>query len=1507
MKTIILKSSYVFLILVLVLTNKVFLDCQRYVKVEGTDEGSCETAENACLTILFAVGVSTAGDTVCVGPGTYNFAEEIKPQEDLTLLATSYPEEETIIDGESCDIMRGFTIQKNNFTINGFTIQNFNPVLMQNSWGIPFYLDCERNDDPKLVQFINCNITNNVAEIGTIYNSGCNLYFENVTIQNNNATLKSSGLLCTRPGPDKPEITYSNLIISNNNAPTYDNIVNNEITGSESDGPSCVLANGMNLMNCDECNKGGNCNLATGDCDCLPGSSLPSCEFCQPGQYSTEVNSNICSTCDVGEFNTKSGLTECSDCGLGYYQNQTGESDCLECEVGHYANETAQSSCRECETGHYQNQTGQSECQKCDKGEYQDHKGQSFCEKCEKGSYNEMLGSKSKSDCLGCPKGTYNNKPGATSMGDCLSCQKGFYNSNENQSKCLECETGTYANQTRQLECHECDLGFYQSQPGQSGCKECEVGNYQNETAQSYCQKCGAGYYADKKGQSECLKCKIGYYVDEKGLSTCTDCKKGSYAKSEGQSQCQTCEVGHYQNETAESSCRECETGSYTDERGQSECQKCDKGEYQDHKGQSFCEKCEKGSYNEKLGSKSKSDCLGCPKGTYNNKPGATSMGDCLSCQKGFYNSNENQPKCQECLVGHYQDQTRQYSCHECETGSYTNQTGQSGCQKCDKGEYQDHKGQNFCNKCLSGSYNSKLGSTSENDCIQCEIGTYSDQEGASSCKLCSQGQYNNNRNSTTCLDCQAGSYSNREGQTFCKHCLAGEYQDQAGTMTCQPCPFNTWQSTTRSSECNYCSMHSITLTTNTINPKECFCIVGYYGEAGQNCEKCPENGICDQLNQQYPNPKEGYWSSKIAPLDLIKCKIEDACPGNEIEKCNDELGYTGIKCEECMEGFYKFEEQCLICPDNNWARLFIAFVLLLIFVLALIFIAKKGENYFGSLTILVSFFQIIVLFPKMYFNWPFKIQNFFKNFTFFNLNIDMLALECSFNLSYTEKWFLIMLLPIVIILLFVCFYYLILLHSKIVKKIGPKFLNKFPNLFIKPSKNQQNKFLKPFTYLKYYHFSFWVNGMDKNDLKVFMNNCINSFVAFIFLMYLILCLKIFEIFDCAKISNSNSQNYSYSLKANLKYNCYDGWWYKMLPFVIIFGILYIIGIPVFLGWSLYYHSRKVDENTFNQRFGLLTSKFRKEWFFWEFVLTFRKITVVVIVLYLSNSPNIQIIIFIILFLFLILIQSYCNPFNTSPRNFLEFSLLVITEFILFCGLYFVSEEFKNSSEKTKDIVANLIIFFLTLSIFLWLVIVIIEIKSTIKARNKLKLKNKLSLSSGDNIKGNRNNNKKKKRVIKKKNLSNNEKKFIKVIQNKSNFLIILKYCSSINNTKKLFNFFNYIKQFTVNHQSNNEKYKIKNQNVINSYKNIWINNLSTILLRWYTTKATFIQKISFSRLLNRYIMFIIQNPQNNQKKKNLSNIPENSPKSKIPQKTINTKKHILINSPVGLVYVDQM
>ncbi|KAJ3428625.1 insulin-like growth factor binding proteinn-terminal [Anaeramoeba flamelloides] len=1129
-------------------------------------------------------------------------------------------------------------------------------------------------------------------------------------------------------------------------------------------------------------------------------------------------------------------------CAEGMYSNYSYSDECIKCPGGKFnlnTGSTSSADCKDCPIGKYNNQSGQSECSFCQMGTYNEVEGATICSLCKKGTYNPNTGSTSITDCIDCPKGEYNDQSGQSG---CSECQIGRYNGAEGVTICPKCEPGTFSNETGLSVCNSCSKGKYTDQSGQSGCLECQRGRYNEVEGATICSLCPQGTYNPDTGSisiEDCMVCPKGEYNDQLGQSGCLLCEKGRYNEAEGAKNCPKCEPGSFSNETGLSVCTSCSKGKYNDQSGQRECLFCQAGRYNDLEGAKKCSLCPEGTSNPNTGSTSIANCMECPIGKYNDQSGQR---ECKLCQRGTYSNQYGQSKCSSCMSGTFQDLTGGSGCHACDLGSFQNLTGAQNCQKCPTGTYANEKGLTLCQNCPLGGYNPSTGSISKNDCVPCEIGEYSDQEGSSSCKLCNQGRYNDQRNSISCQDCPTGSYSDREGQTFCKSCQAGKYQDKRGTVVCRACPFNTWQSMTGSSQCNYCPMNSETLSTKSISIRECYCSIGYIGKPGSYCAKCPDNSICNQFNQQYPKPKKGYWSSSEDPNHIVKCSIDNACPGNEIGKCNKTLGYDGFQCEECLVGFYKFEDQCEKCPENNFIRLFAYALLLILVIIIFLFVAIKSKNYFGSLSIFINFFQIIAILPHMNLNWPIKLVNFFQLCSLFNFNIDFLALECNFNFNYFQKWLLIMLLPFVLILILLIIYLLLFAHSIFVKLIGSRILNNFPSLCVKPNKREHNKFLLPFSSLRFFIMKFFLQGWSKLKLKFFVNISINVFVASLLILYLVLCLKILEFFNC-QYSSINSK---YIFQPDHNYYCFDEWWFQTLPYVILFGILYIIGIPIFFGLILLYNSKRVNEKIFNQRLSLLNSRYKREFFYWEFIIIFRKFFIVIFEIYLHNYPYLQIFLLIVLILVSIIIQVLYTPYNTNSRNFYELSLLTIMLLIFFFSLIFLSNG-NQQNAKLFDQLSNFIIILFLVVLGILLIISFFEIKSRIrhnKKKSKIKKINNLTNSS----------------------YSKQNEPIIKFLKSTPNILLLLNFFSTINNSKnKKLNkllikiFSNYLSNKKINKKTNNDQDR-EEVDVDELIKNIWTKDLSILLLMWYHKKASFIWKLRFSTIWFQFLNYYMTN-----------------------------------------------
>ncbi|KAJ6235482.1 insulin-like growth factor binding protein [Anaeramoeba flamelloides] len=1031
-----------------------------------------------------------------------------------------------------------------------------------------------------------------------------------------------------------------------------------------------------------------------------------------------------------------------------------------------------------------------------------------------------------------------------------------------NNTILCDCDEGYYSNYMNPNRCDGCEPGSFQNETGQTNCMQCAAGSYSNGNAFPTCTKCAKGTFSTVMGSTtmgHCENCTIGDYSGEEGLFYCTHCSRGSYADQEGSSSCHKCAKGYYGpnvRSTTIEDCQICPNGTYSDEEGSPICFNCPEGTYQNQNGSSSCHKCPIGTYNPNVRSKSIEDCHNCNHGTYSDEEG---LSLCLDCSRGTYQNQEGSSNCSECPRGTYnpnEGSTSMGDCHNCPRGTFNTVQGMqsiSDCTDCDRGTYQNLEGKSFCNDCGNGTYNPNKGSTSKDNCLMCEIGTYNDLEGATTCILCGIGQYNDLRGLGECTECLPGSFTESEGSTSCQFCQEGEYQDKYGQIKCNDCPFNTWQSNVQSKECKNCPLFSETLSRKSQTVQECFCKLGYYGKNGENCQPCPDEGICNKFNQHYPLPRQGYWSSNENPIELIKCTIEESCPGYATEQCNDELGYTGEKCTQCLVGFYKLENKCEKCPDNSNQRLFLILSLFFLIIVILLLIARKATSYFGSFTITFSFLQLLSIIYKLDIDFPVKWNITMDLFKPFELNLDFLATECSFNFSYYEKWFIIELSPFIFLFFFLIIYIIVRAHSKIISVLSFKniFLNKCPNLMNKPSKSTDNKFMYYFKSIKYILFSPLYQSLSNRELKDLRNIIINVYLTLLTLLYLILAQKSLEIFNCQ--FEQSSQKYLLSSDSN--YYCFDSTWFKILPFGIIFTILNIVGTPSLIVYLLIKNSKKLNEKEFDLKFGLLCSRYYKNFFFWEIIIMVRKLFIVIIEIFLSNHTTISLIFMLFVIIAFLLLQFSLKPYIEKRHNTLESFLLISIVVILFSSLTLNSSELK-SDDSIKENITTALIILLILGILFIIITTLLDITQRLKINKFINNNN-----NNNNNKNNNKNNKKKKKNSKEieEFLFNDSFKFKKILNQihnkKINLLLLLKWLRTLNNSKSQKIKFIFLKIF--NHINKNKKLKNIKSNSNLAMNNIYQNDVILKFLKWYNDRNTSnVAKIKINIMIENFLLY---------------------------------------------------
>merc|ERR1711968_418745 len=155
-------------------------------------------------------------------------------------------------------------------------------------------------------------------------------------------------------------------------------------------------------------------------------------------------------------------------------------------------------------------------------------------------------------------------------------------------------------------------------------------------------------------------------------------------------------------------------------------------------------------------------------------------------------------------------------------------------------------------------------------------------------------------------------------------------------------------------------------------------------------------------------------WDRSVCPY-VVPCEPAEACAGDNV--CA--YGYSGMKCNKCMEGFSRTDGVCVECAGNP--IIMILFVALggIIAAVAYYVVVVFLKINIGVISIGIDYFQIISLFASEQIPWPDIMRALFSFLQIFSFDLGMLGLECG-GLKPHEMWFLIMLVPLGVLIVLI-------------------------------------------------------------------------------------------------------------------------------------------------------------------------------------------------------------------------------------------------------------------------------------------------------------------------------------------------------------------------------------------------------------------------------------------------------------------------------------------------------
>ena len=273
------------------------------------------------------------------------------------------------------------------------------------------------------------------------------------------------------------------------------------------------------------------------------------------------------------------------------------------------------------------------------------------------------------------------------------------------------------------------------------------------------------------------------------------------------------------------------------------------------------------------------------------------------------------------------------------------------------------------------------------------------------------------------------------------------------------------------------------------------------------------------------------------------ECSYCDIVPGEASGTCRCSDGAS--RCSLCsVNTHFKINGKCQKCPDRP-ELVIAAFLTALLLCGIGGYILNKKEFNLAFITIGWDYFQVLAFFSTIDVAWPTIVLDFFDVLKFFSFSIDIAAPEClSPNITFEMKWILMMLVPLTVSLIMSIYWVVAYCFKRFIRGIRRRAL-----------------------------------------LHAHTDVVIATLFLMMYYLYLPLCMKVIEIFNCAELNPSDGFEYTSWTSSSCSGGICKCWeegtvQMQLIPYAIIFAILYVFMYPAAVVWIILSYKRliKLDQ-----------------------------------------------------------------------------------------------------------------------------------------------------------------------------------------------------------------------------------------------------------------------------------------------------------------------------------------
>jgi Leucine-rich repeat (LRR) protein len=423
-----------------------------------------------------------------------------------------------------------------------------------------------------------------------------------------------------------------------------------------------------------------------------------------------------------------------------------------------------------------------------------------------------------------------------------------------------------------------------------------------------------------------------------------------------------------------------------------------------------------------------------------------------------------------------------------------------------------------------------------------------------------------------------------------------------------------------------------------------CYCKSGYYGKP-PNCTACSSfgpNAMCPGLSDASGNvdpwdsyyssglvfASPGYWASPPIALEEMRqgarfpaAFLPCAFAGTSLSPCRPDDsrldkacadGYEDRKCSKCSAGYYPNASTCQECP-NEATMVVVMFLFFAVFVILSIVAFVNEPASSGPIKVLVFFLQTlsyisVPLESGAATSWTFFSEQFWFSFAHLAPVVKpdcITGVAWSFERSYSIR------LALPLMMGFIVLFYVGIAHV-----------------------------LRCFGVLQ---------GLSRRILTRWPHALVFS----LYLIYLTVAEAVLTPLFCEEDPGLNE-----SFMSNVPYmQCSVGY----TAASSVFLVLYVIGIP-FASFALMRHRHR------RHLFDFLYVSYRNDKWYWDFIITLRRVVVLVIFLSVSRLSLWQALLVGLLLAFSLFLNTLIQPFSEVSDNYAESISLMILMIVF--GIY---------------------------------------------------------------------------------------------------------------------------------------------------------------------------------------------------------------------------------------------